>query len=93
MLYGTETLEQAKLNRPLTWNTTITYETATAKFARYAEMKRQFLAGEITARKIIGTGYKNPKKVALEWINGQLGDAMAEMKELEPFLHSPEFDL
>jgi hypothetical protein len=93
MLYGTETLEQAKLNRPLTWNTTTTYEQAAEKFARYAEMKRQFLSGEITARKIIGTGYKNPKKVALEWINGRLADAIAEMRELEPFLHAPEFDL
>lgn len=93
MLFGTETLEQAKLNRPLTWNTTTTYEQAADKFARYAEMKRQFVNGEITAKTVIGSGYKNPKKVALEWINSILDETILEMRELEPFLHAPEFDL
>jgi hypothetical protein len=93
MLFGTETLEQARINRPLTWNTTFTYEQVADNFKRYAEMKQDFLGGRITARQVIGTGYKNPKKVALEWINGRLDDALAQMRELEPFLHAPEFDL
>lgn len=50
------------------------YDYAVAKYTHFANLKKQFLNKEITSRKIVGTGYKNGKQVALDYLNGQLAD-------------------
>ena len=36
------------------------------------ELLNALLAGEVAPRTIVGTGYKNGRKVAIEWLQGEI---------------------
>jgi hypothetical protein len=57
------------------------YDYAVEKYKHFATMKKQYLNKEITSRRIVGTGYKNPKQVTLDYLNGQLTDWDVEMRK------------
>ncbi len=82
MLFANETLEQAKANRPLTWNTTWTVEKVQASLDETLKTQADFLAGLIPPRRIVGTGYKNARKVAVEWLAGAVARKTAMLAEL-----------
>jgi hypothetical protein len=82
MLFANETLEEAKANRPLTWNTTWTLEEVQASLEETLKLQEDFLAGLIPPRRIVGTGYKNARKVATEYLAGVVAEKRAMLAEL-----------
>lgn len=83
MLFANETLEQAKANRPLTWNTGWTVEKIQVELDYLVRLQEGFLAGTIPPRKVVGGGYKNARKVATQWLNDILAEKRAMLAELE----------
>lgn len=83
MLYGTETLEQAKANRPLTWNTGWTADKVQVELDYLLKLQEGFLAGLIPPRKVVGGGYKNARKVATQWLVETITEKRAMLAELE----------
>jgi len=53
------------------------------KLARYTEMKTDLANGLITPRKVVGTGYKNARKVANEWLDGVIAETKVQIGELK----------
>lgn len=51
--------------------------------ARYTQMKDDLANGLITPRKVVGTGYKNARKVANEWLDGVIAETKVELGGLK----------
>lgn len=83
MLFENETLEQAKANRPLTWNTGWTVEKVQVELDYLLRLQAGFLAGTIPPRKVVGGGYKNARKVATEYLVETIANTKAMLAELE----------
>jgi len=47
-------------------------EKVTENYNRHLELKDKLSKGEISPAKIIGSGYKNPKRIAMEWLDSQI---------------------
>jgi len=47
----------------------------TTKIEEYEVMLSDLFSGKIKPSKVVGTGYKNPRQVAAEWINKQILNA------------------
>jgi hypothetical protein len=85
VLLPNETLEQAKSNRPLTWNTTWTLEHASERLAEQIEVKAKFEAGLLKPRHIIGTGYKSSavaRRLAVAYLIESVANYEAMVAEL-----------
>ena len=85
MLFENETLEQAKANRPLTWNTGWTADKVQVELDYLLRLQEGFLAGSIPPRKVVGGGYKNARKVATQYLVDAIAEKKAMLAELEKF--------
>ena len=85
MLFENETLEQAKANRPLTWNTGWTADKVQVELDYLLRLQEGFLAGSIPPRKVVGGGYKNARKVATQYLIDAIAEKKAMLAELEKF--------
>jgi hypothetical protein len=83
MLFANETLETAKVNRPLTWNTGWTADKVQVELDYLLKLQEGFLAGTIPPRKVVGGGYKNARKVATQWLVEVIAEKRAMLAELE----------
>ena len=51
------------------------------KLSYYVQMKDDLANGLITPRKVVGTGYKNARKVANEWLDGVIAETKVAIGE------------
>jgi hypothetical protein len=81
VLFPNETIEQAKANRPLTWNTGWTVAKVRECLDYQLELQKGFLLGTIKPSKIIGGGYKS-SAVARRLAGKYLVDTIAQYEAM-----------
>jgi len=86
MLFANETLEQAKANRPLTWNTGWTVDKVQECLDYTLKLQEGFLLGTVKPSKVIGGGYKSSaiaRKLAGKYLVESVANYKAMLAELE----------
>ena len=85
MLFPNETMEQAKANRPLTWNTGWTVAKVQESLDYTLKLQEGFLLGTIKPSKIVGGGYKSSavaRRLAGEYLVSSVANYQAMLAEL-----------
>lgn len=61
------------------------------ELTRLAERLQQLSRREVTPAKIVGTGYKNPRDVAFEYLATRIMDEICKLREQEPKEYNSEY--